>query len=214
MASDDADTDLLRQWQAGDENAGNALVERHFRTVYRFFRRKADIGAEDLTQRTFLACLESRTRLDEVRSFRAFLLGIARNVYLVDQRTKGRLDKRMDRLAHEPMPSRVSPSRVAAANQEQRLLLRALRTLAIDHQLVIELHYWEHLSTAEIAEVVGVAQGTVKWRLSKAREALREALESVAEDPAVKESTMTNLEAWAASIGKLAGEDEEPGAAG
>jgi RNA polymerase sigma-70 factor (ECF subfamily) len=210
VASDEADTDLLKRWQAGDEDAGNALVERHFRTVYRFFRRKSDHGAEDLTQRTFLACLESRARLDDVRSFRAFLLGIARNVYLVDQRTRGRLDKRMDRLAHEPEPSRVSPSKAAAANQEQRLLLKALRMLSIDHQLVIELHYWEHLSTAEISEVVEVPQGTVKWRLSKAREALREALESLADDPVVKESTMTNLEKWAASIGKLVGEGEQP----
>ena len=48
----------------------------------------------------------------------------------------------------------------------------ALRRLPVDLQLVVELHYWEDHSTAEIAALLELAQGTVKSRLRRAREAL------------------------------------------
>jgi len=46
----------------------------------------------------------------------------------------------------------------------------------LDHQIVIELFYWEEPSIADIAEVIGVAKGTVSSRLSRAKDNLRRAL--------------------------------------
>jgi RNA polymerase sigma-70 factor (ECF subfamily) len=48
----------------------------------------------------------------------------------------------------------------------------ALRRLPVELQVVVELHYWEEQSTAEMAEVLEVPQGTVKSRLRRAREQL------------------------------------------
>jgi RNA polymerase sigma-70 factor (ECF subfamily) len=45
--------------------------------------------------------------------------------------------------------------------------------LPLDLQTALELHYWEELSTAELAEVLAIPQGTVKTRLFRAREQLR-----------------------------------------
>ena len=197
---DEPDAELLQRWHGGDEAAGSALVSRHFPAVYRFFRRKGDDRAEDLTQRTFVACQKSLARLDEAESFRAFLLGIARNVFLADVRAEGRRLQRHERAAREPVRSQTSPSGYAAAREEQRLLLAAVRTLPIEQQLVLELHYWETLTTAEMASVLEIPQGTVKWRLTKARAALKEALEGLEADDALREATVTNLDSWAQSL--------------
>jgi RNA polymerase sigma-70 factor (ECF subfamily) len=53
---------------------------------------------------------------------------------------------------------------------------QALLTLSLDHRAVLLLREVEELSGAEIAEALGVAEGTVKSRLARAREALRLAL--------------------------------------
>ena len=67
----DDDDDLLERWRAGDKRAGNALFERHFRSLVRFFRNKVSTGIEDLVQETLLACVRGRDRLRDDGSFRA-----------------------------------------------------------------------------------------------------------------------------------------------
>ena len=58
------------------------------------------------------------------------------------------------------------------------MLLHALQRISVDHQTVLELHYWEQLSTDEIAEVCEIATATVRTRLHRARHALRSVLEA------------------------------------
>ena len=103
----------------------------------------------------------------------------------------------------------TSPSRAAAAKEEQHLLLRALRTLPLADQLIVELSYWERLTTAEIGEVLEIPQGTVKWRLSQARGALRTAIERAEASEALRTATITNLDAWAGSLRALLDRDDE-----
>jgi RNA polymerase sigma-70 factor (ECF subfamily) len=55
----DDDPQLLAAWCAGDKQAGAALVERHFASIYRFFRNKVAGEVDDLVQRTFMSCLEA-----------------------------------------------------------------------------------------------------------------------------------------------------------
>ncbi len=100
----------------------------------------------------------------------------------------------------------TSPSAVVARQQEQRLLLRALRMLPLDLQVAIELFYWEQLATAEIAEILEVPQGTAKSRLRRAREELEANIRALAETPALVESTLAAFEGWAASIRDLLGD--------
>ena len=65
-------------------------------------------------------------------------------------------------------------STIAIQRAEQRLLVEALQRLPLDLQMAIELYYWEELSVAELAEALEVPAGTVKSRLHRARELLRE----------------------------------------
>ncbi len=200
--SESSDAELLAAWRSGDADSGSELVARHFQAVYRFFRRKVDDPdlAKDLTQKTFLTCLEKRDRLRDDLRFKAFVLGIGRNMLLRQLRTFGKQAEREERVGADPTPTATSPSQVVAMREEQRLLLLALRSLPLDLQMTIELHYWEQLTTAEIGEVLEVASGTVKWRLSRARELLRAKIGELASSAALRESTLGNLEHWAKSL--------------
>ena len=51
------DFELLERWRGGDQGSGNLLVERHYTSVRRFFDLRLNRLSEDLTQRTFLACV-------------------------------------------------------------------------------------------------------------------------------------------------------------
>lgn len=192
MIENDCDAALLIAWRAGDARAGSELVGRHAHTVLRFFRRKLDRGAEDLTQRTFLAAVEGRDRVKSVCGFRAYILGIARHEYTRAIRRKLRETPRLH------VRSVTSPSRAVERKQDHGRLLVALRQLPLDLQITIELHYWEEMTTKEIATVLGVAAGTIKWRLSRARAQLASALDSL---PAETRATSTDhIDRWIASM--------------
>lgn len=174
MRGDDDDR-LLEAWRSGDAAAGRELFARHAPAVQRFFRSKLGPEREDLIQRTFLACLESRDRVHS--SFRTFLLAVARHK-LYDhlermQGPAGRFDP-LTSTAAEIVA--VTPSAVLAARQSSAGVLAAMQRIPIELQLVLELHYWEELDTAAIAEVLGIPRGTVKTRLMRARAQLRNEL--------------------------------------
>ncbi|MCA9706997.1 MAG: sigma-70 family RNA polymerase sigma factor [Myxococcales bacterium] len=193
------DYELLRAWRGDDAAAGNELVRRHFASVFSFLRSKVPDHVDDLVQRTFLACVESVERIDESRSFRAYLFGIARRQLIYHYRR----DRHSDRF--DPMRESVhdagggSPSQHAAARQEQRLVLEALHRLPLDLQIPLELHYWETLSVAEVAAVLEIPPGTVKSRLHRARELLRDRLREQGASSALLEASLDHLRALEAS---------------
>lgn len=206
--TDRSDEELLAQWSGGNQEAGEVLVERHFPTVYRFFHNKVGHAVHDLCQRTFVACLEARTRFEGRSSFRTFLLGIANFQLLRYLRTLRRDEaKRLDVERHSVAEfldrAPTSPTERLAKHAEHRVLLRALRRLPLAMQLVLELRYWEELSIPEIAEVLDIAPGTVSSRLGRARTSLRETIVAH-ESTALAETTLQGLERWAAEIASLA----------
>jgi RNA polymerase sigma-70 factor (ECF subfamily) len=194
------DIDLLTAWRQGDKRSGNELVRRHFTTLYRFYRNKVDDNIADLMQRTFLACVEARDRVPEEVSFRAYLLGIARNKLLHHFRKRQREDRALRQEELTPPDGPGSPSRALAIQQEQRLLLRAMRALPLDLQIAVELFYWEELKIVEIARVLEVPEGTVKSRLARAKTLLRTLIVDAAITEDLRRSTVDNLEAWARSL--------------
>ena len=107
----DEDARLLEGWRAGDDRAGEALFTRHADAVARFFHNKVRVGAEDLTQATFLRMVEGKERVREGRKFRAWVLGIAHNVLRkhLRQLQRGALvDASVDSMAKlQPGPSTV-----------------------------------------------------------------------------------------------------------
>ena len=84
--------------------------------------------------------------------------------------------ERLDASAHHP----AEPS-APGSDRSQDELQTALRDLPADRREILVLRYLDELSTAEIAEVLGIPEGTVKSRLHHARNHLREVLERVSQ---------------------------------
>ncbi len=192
-----SDFELLDAWRGGDRGSGDQLFQRHFDCLFRFFQSKVGGEAEDLIQQTLLACVEDRERFRQATSFRAYLLGVARNkLYMFFRARKPGADLSVSSVEDLGM----SPRGVAAERQEHRLLLAALRRLPLELQLAVELHYWEELSGPELAEILELPEGTVRSRLRRAREALTEQLELLAASPELLTSTITDLDGWARTL--------------
>jgi len=200
MSNDDAE--LLTAWRDGDGAAGEAFVERHFLSVYRFFATKLPDEADDLTQRTFVDLQRKLDKVREANSVRAYLMTIARNNLYMHLRRRVTHDGVFDpsAISVADLGVAVSPSLAIAKRREQRLLLGALRSVPVETQVLLELFYWENLKVREIAEILELAPGTVMSRLARARERLRKAMQGLGEDPAVVSSTMADLEAWAENV--------------
>ena len=191
------DLDLLDAWRGGDARAGNLLFRRHFAPLARFFRNKVDVGVEDLIQGTFLACIEGRDRFREASSFRTYLFAIARNLLYGYYRRQHRA---VDFVQTSVIDLGASPCGPLGRREEAAALLRALRSIPLEFQVVLELSYWEDMKAPEIAEVLEIPANTVRGRLSRARAALRQALAAAALSPTLLRSTLADLDGWAATL--------------
>ncbi|MEM6996586.1 MAG: RNA polymerase sigma factor [Myxococcota bacterium] len=209
------DTALLQAWGDGDERAGNELVRRHFSAVFRFFRAKIDGNVDDLTQGTFVACLEGAARFRGDSSFRGYILGIARIQLFAHLRKHYKhgavFDPAAQSMTEAGAASGPSPASLLAGQQHERLVLAALRRIPLDFQIAVELFYWEELPMAEIAQVLNIAVGTVKSRLGRARAMLREQVAALADSDELKNASLDDIERWAQSLrGRFGLRDGEP----
>lgn len=168
-------------WQAsarGDREAFSALYERHAGTIYNYlFRRLADWSeAEDLTAVVFLEAFRRRKDVVVVRGkLLPWLYGIATNVLRNRRRALWRHRRLVAELTNEPRAVEAPDvaARTEAATQ-MRSVLGQIATLPRPQQDVIALCLWSGLSYEEAAVALGVAVGTVRSRLARARSSLAE----------------------------------------
>lgn len=168
------DAQCLDAWRAGDASAGEELFERYFDGLYRFFANKVAHGIDDLVQETFLACAENRERVRDGSSFRAFVYGVAWRRLCRKWRDEYAQDAPMNLSRQSVADLGPSPSTGLRANEEQTALLNALWSIPAELQMVVELFYWEGLTSLEIGDAMGIPDGTARSRLRRAREQLRE----------------------------------------
>jgi len=194
----DDDGALLLAWRAGDRSAGKLLFERYFDSIARFFRSKLDGGYDDLVQDVFKGCLAGRERLREATSFRAYLFSIAHNVLRSHFRARQKYKDNYDFGAEHSLLDLVpGVTTMQGEAEEQRALLEALRRLPLNSQLILELRYWESMTTAEIAEVLQVPHPTARSRLRRALELLAAELVRLGQSPTRLRTTLDYLDAWA-----------------
>jgi RNA polymerase sigma factor (sigma-70 family) len=193
-----SDLALLDSWRAGDTAAGEALFQRHFDAIYGFFETKCEADADELVQSTFFACLRARDQFRKQSSFRTYLFTIARHeLYRLlrgRQRDGARLDFQLSSIAELVS----TPGTQIARNQEHRQLLEALRQLPVEQQTLLELHYWEDLDIAALAEVFETPAPTIRTRLHRARKALRDRMAKVAPQRVL--DTLESMDAWARGL--------------
>jgi RNA polymerase sigma factor (sigma-70 family) len=213
MEAATTDSELLGAWKRGNQRAGAEFFERHYPSIARFFGNKAPDAAEDLVQKTFLACLEGIARFRGQSSVRTYLFGIAHNQLRLHYRQAGRQagpdagdwdgapvdDIDFSQVSVHQL--RPGMSTMLARRREERLLLEALRRIPLECQAVLELHYWEDLKVADIAAIMGgVPAGTVKTRMRRARALLEKAMTELADSGDLLRSTLSNLDDWAGGL--------------
>ncbi len=192
-----SDAALLEQWSGGDRTAAEVLLRRYIPIVHRFFKTKVD-EPEEFAQRTLSAFIDARDRIRNPASLRSFILGIARYELLRHvRRASGRREVELSEIDINTITR--SPLSLAIAGQNVRRVVDALRRIPVDHQIALELYYWEELSTREISEVLAAPQGTVRSRITRARADLRRALEAHGETSQAME-TDAMLAQWIASM--------------
>lgn len=194
------DAELLGAWKSGDSRSGELLFARYYDAVARFFGNKVSRDRADLVQATFSACLEKVAGLKDAASFRSFLFGIARFELLHYYRRKSRRETEFDAENTSVYDLDPTPSRIIAKHQEQRLLLEALRHIPLELQVVLELTYWEKLTSGEMADLLDIPEGTVKSRVRRARAKLDEQLALLADSPERLETTTSGLDRWAEAL--------------
>jgi RNA polymerase sigma-70 factor, ECF subfamily len=149
-----------------------AAYHEHKDAIYRFAWRMTDSvsSAEDIVQECFLSLLRNPAGYDASRApIRPFLLAIARNLVLKRWRSEQRWDA-LDEEAFAAEP--VDPT----ARQTADLVAQAVQSLPPLQREALILSHYEELSLEEIARTVDAEVGTVKSRLSRARENLRRIL--------------------------------------
>jgi RNA polymerase sigma-70 factor (ECF subfamily) len=160
-----------------DPQALTTLYRMHYAPIAGYVRRRVGNGhtAEDLTAEVFVTMLRTLRRYRyRGAPFRAWLYRIATNTVNRWARRERRRVERARARASAQVDGPDAPSDRAGPDVEAAR--RALLALKPKHQAVLALHYLEGLTVEDVASVIGVRIGTVKSRMSRAREALREEL--------------------------------------
>jgi RNA polymerase sigma-70 factor (ECF subfamily) len=128
---------------------------------------------QDLAQEVFLAVLDSADRIQAADNPRAYLFRIVHNVATDHVASESR--RRWVQLDECLVDPRHDPAQEAHATGEADRLLLAVQSLRLPYRQVLVL-FLEDLDHAEIAEILGIPAGTVRVRLLRARDQLKELL--------------------------------------
>jgi RNA polymerase sigma-70 factor (ECF subfamily) len=184
-ADGDPDLPLVERWRSGDTGAFESLVRLHQRRVFRLLLRMLGSReeAEDVSQETFLNLHRHGHRFRSEARFSTFVYRVAVNAALNRRRSLGRSRARHEGLAalqaagDEVPEGPRGPEDSAAGREVQDRVQAALRTLPESLRTALVLYDIEGLPYGEISRVLGVAEGTVKSRIHRARRALRDELQ-------------------------------------
>lgn len=163
----DLETIAVRGAQRGDEDAWRNLFEWHFEPVYRYCLNlssgKQEM-AEEITQQVFMTAARRIGRFRQRQgTFRAWLLGIARNRFMKVR------SKELRHRGHERQFSTRAP-KGAGTNRPQLFVYEVLAELPAHYRSVLEAKYLQRLTVNQIAEANRSTPKAVESLLTRARE--------------------------------------------
>ncbi len=173
-----SDKELFEAWRSGDRAAGGELVDRHFAAISRFFRNKVlqPEEADELVSQTFLAFTASKERFRGDASVRQYFFAIAHNVlrnYIRAKYKRQREELDFSEVCVQELDP-ASPSSIVMHRREARSFVQSLREIPVGDQVILELMYFEGLSGRQIAQLLEIPEGTVRGRLARGKQRLRE----------------------------------------
>jgi RNA polymerase sigma-70 factor (ECF subfamily) len=168
------DEQLIRRCLDGQPEAYRVLVERYWSMVYSIARRIANShdDAVDVTQEAFVRAYEHLSGFARDAKFSTWLLRVATN-YALDQKRRRTARVRLQQFV--PLTGYAPPADLPAIMKEsESQLAEMLRTLSHHQRLCLVLKVVHDMSTAEVAEILGCSEGTVRVHLHQARKLLRD----------------------------------------
>jgi len=155
----------------------DAAFAAEFPALHRYLARRVGASAaDDLAAETFTVAFRNWDKLDPERPVGPWLYGIAANVMRHHWRKERRMLRAYARTGVDPV---FAEDVVAEGSRELAALIAELRP---DEREILLLNAWAELTDREIADALGLAVGTVKSRLSRTREKLRNHLEPVGQE--------------------------------
>ena len=183
---------LIEQCLAGDQLAWEQIVRQNWRKVfnvaYKFVGKHDE--AEDLTQDIFLKIFKALKTFDRRANFQTWIISISRNLcidhYRSVRKERQTIARDVDSNDLQPATSDRGPY-AQAEHQDLRAQLRqALETLPITLRTAVVLRDLQELSYQEIADRLGLPEGTVKSRINRGRIELAHQLRRLQENQPVK----------------------------
>ena len=158
----DALVPLLAKAKAGNQAAFGEIYNLYFKKIYRFiyFRVGHKEAAEDLAEEVFLKAFTKITSVNENRAFSGWLYQIARNAvidYYREKKVSVSLDEVENTLEYE-----TNIVDVVNLETEQKTLIKFMKELAPEQQIVLKLKFFEDLENNEIAEMLHKSEGAIR----------------------------------------------------
>ncbi|MFO7303316.1 MAG: sigma-70 family RNA polymerase sigma factor [Acidobacteriota bacterium] len=193
--------ELIERCLAGDQEAWAAIVRQHWRKVfnlaYRFVGQHDE--AEDLTQDIFLKIFRALHTFDRRANFQTWLISISRNLCIDHYRSRRKerelLAREIDASLLSPTSRERSPDGRLEEVDARELVRTALRALPPTLREAVVLRDLQEFSYLEIANRLGVPEGTVKSRINRGRlELARQVRRLQAEAPGVHPEAAGGME--------------------
>lgn len=174
-----SDAALMARVKAGEREAFAAIVDRYKDRVVNYLTRMTGCRdrAEDLGQETFLRLYRSAGRYEERGHLAALIFRIATNLVRSEERRERRV--RFFSFDFEREDERTTPSPQSGVLRDEALarLSNAVADLPLRFRVPLVLHEVEGWTVPRIAEALECREGTIKSRISRGRQRLRESLE-------------------------------------
>ena len=166
---------LIEQCLAGDQAAWELIVRQNWRKVfnvaYKFVGKHDE--AEDLTQDIFLKIFKALASFDRRANFQTWIISISRNLcidhYRSVRKERQTIAREVDTNDLQPASSDRGPYQAAEHEDLRGLLRQALQKLPLTLRTAVVLRDLQELSYQEIADRLGLPEGTVKSRINRGR---------------------------------------------
>ena len=183
---------LIEQCLAGDQVAWEQIVRQNWRKVfnvaYKFVGKHDE--AEDLTQDIFLKIFKALKTFDRRANFQTWIISISRNLcidhYRSVRKERQTIARDVDTSDLQPATTERGPYAVAEHQDLKAQLRQALETLPLTLRTAVVLRDLQELSYQEIADRLGLPEGTVKSRINRGRIELAHQLRRLQENQPVK----------------------------
>jgi RNA polymerase sigma-70 factor (ECF subfamily) len=183
---------LIEQCLTGDQSAWEQIVRQNWRKVfnvaYKFVGKHDE--AEDLTQDIFLKIFRALNTFDRRANFQTWIISISRNLcidhYRSVRKERQTIARDVDSTDLQPATTDRGPYQVAEHQDLRAQLRQALETLPATLRTAVVLRDLQELSYQEIADRLGLPEGTVKSRINRGRIELAHQLRRLQENQPVR----------------------------